>query len=65
MIKKAMKWWKDHRQGLLGALESALTIAEKATVLVPHAQAAIGAAGAAVKALRVSRWRIFCMLRGF
>jgi hypothetical protein len=65
MITKAMEWWKDHQQGLLGALESALNIAEKATVVVPHAQAVIGAAAATVKTLRVSRWRIFCILRGF
>jgi hypothetical protein len=54
-IDKARTWWRDHRQGLMGALESALTIAEKALVVVPPAQAAVGAAGAALKALRVSR----------
>jgi hypothetical protein len=54
-IDKARTWWREHRQGLMGALESALTIAEKALVVVPPAQAAVGAAGAALKALRVSR----------
>jgi hypothetical protein len=53
-IDKARTWWREHRQGLMGALESALTIAEKALVVVPPAQAAVGAAGAALKALRVS-----------
>jgi hypothetical protein len=54
-IDKAQTWWREHRQGLMGTLESALTIAEKALVVVPPAQAAVGAAGAALKALRVSR----------
>jgi hypothetical protein len=54
-IDKARTWWREHRQGLMGALESALTIAEKALVVVPPAQAAVGAAGAALKALPVSR----------
>jgi hypothetical protein len=65
MITKAMEWWKEHRQGLMGALESVLTIAEKALVVVPPAQAVVGAAGAALKDLRVSRWRIFCILSQF
>jgi activator of 2-hydroxyglutaryl-CoA dehydratase len=38
----------------MGALESAFTMAEKALVVVPPAQAAVGAAGAALKDLRVS-----------
>jgi hypothetical protein len=46
----------------MGALESALTIAEKALVVVPPAQAAVGAAGAALKDLRVSRRLSFCVL---
>jgi hypothetical protein len=54
-IDKAQTWWREHRQELMGTLESALTIAEKALVVVPPAQAAVGAAGAALKALRVSR----------
>jgi hypothetical protein len=62
MTKKAVEWWKEHRQGLMGALESALTIAEKALVVVPPAQAAVGAAGAGLKVLRVSRWRSFCIM---
>jgi hypothetical protein len=56
-IDQARTWWREHRQGLMGALESALTIAEKALVVVPPAQAAVGAAGAALKDIRVScRW---------
>jgi hypothetical protein len=53
-IDKARIWWREHRQGLMGALESALTIAEKALVVAPPAQAVVGAAGAALKNLRVS-----------
>jgi hypothetical protein len=48
----------------MGSLESALTIAEKTLVVVPPTQAAVGAAGAALKDLRVSRWRTFCILSG-
>jgi hypothetical protein len=58
-IDKARTWWREHRQGLMGALESALTVAEKALVVVPPAQAVVGAAGAALKDLRVSRGRTF------
>jgi hypothetical protein len=61
-IDKARIWWREHRQGLMGALESALIIAEKALVVVPPAQAAVGAAGAALKDLRVSRRLSFCVL---
>jgi hypothetical protein len=53
-IDKARTWWREHRQGLMGTLESALTIAEKALVVVPPAQAAVGAAGAVLKDLCVS-----------
>jgi hypothetical protein len=62
MTTKAVEWWKEHRQRLMGALESALTIAEKALVVVPPAQAAVGAAGAGLKVLRVSRWHSFCIM---
>jgi hypothetical protein len=51
---KALTWWRENRQGLMGSLESALTIAEKALVVVPPAQAVVGAVGAGLKRLRVS-----------
>jgi hypothetical protein len=54
-VDKARTWWQEHRQGLMNTLELALNITEKALVVVPHAQAAVGAAGAALKGLRVSR----------
>jgi hypothetical protein len=53
-IDKARTWWREHREGLMSSLESTLTIAEKALVVVPPAQAVVGAAGAALKDLRVS-----------
>jgi hypothetical protein len=53
-VDKARTWWREHRQGMMGSLESVFTIAEKALVVVPPAQAAVGAAGAALKDLRVS-----------
>jgi hypothetical protein len=56
-IDKARTWWREHRQALMSSLESTLTIAEKALVVVPPAQAVVGAVGAALKDLRVSRGR--------
>jgi hypothetical protein len=61
-IDQARTWWRDHRHELMGKLESAFTIAEKALVVVPHAQTAVGAAGVALKALRVSRSWFVCVL---
>jgi hypothetical protein len=51
-VDKARTWWREHRQGMMGSLESVFYIGE--LVVVPPAQAAVGAAGAALKDLRVS-----------
>jgi hypothetical protein len=54
MAGKALAWWREHREELMGSLESVLAIAEKALVVLPPAQAMVGTGAAGLKVIRVS-----------